>query len=180
MRIVMAALAYLLSIPAIATAPSPYVAMIDRPIRALSAEQQADLLAGRGMTLALAAELNGWPGPLHVLELADQLTLTDEQRHRTERLAAAMGVEAKTIGARIVEEERILDDLFRERRITPAELDARTAMIGTLQGELRRTHLRAHIEQAALLTQTQIDAYDRLRGYSDAPTATPPGAHRHH
>ena len=35
----------------------------------------ADLRAGRGMGLALAAELNGYPGPAHVLELADKLDL---------------------------------------------------------------------------------------------------------
>ena len=30
------------------------------------------------MGLALAAELNGYPGPLHVIELADSLRLTPE------------------------------------------------------------------------------------------------------
>ena len=32
------------------------------------------------MGLALAAELNGYPGPSHVLELADKLELSAEQR----------------------------------------------------------------------------------------------------
>jgi hypothetical protein len=45
----------------------------DRPIKALSAEQIADLKAGQGLSLALAAELNGYPGPRHVLELGKQL-----------------------------------------------------------------------------------------------------------
>ncbi len=38
------------------------------------------------MSLAQAAELNGYPGPLHVLELADALELTPEQRARTQSL----------------------------------------------------------------------------------------------
>ena len=47
--------------------------MQTRSIKALSDQQIADLGAGRGMGLALAAELNGYPGPSHVLELADKL-----------------------------------------------------------------------------------------------------------
>jgi hypothetical protein len=54
---------------AAAQSAGPYAGMQARPIKALSAEQIADLKAGRGMSLALAAELNGYPGPRHVLEL---------------------------------------------------------------------------------------------------------------
>ena len=35
---------------------------------------------------ALAAELNGYPGPSHVLELADKLELSTEQRASMQRL----------------------------------------------------------------------------------------------
>ncbi len=180
MRRMTAVLALLLSIPAIANAPSPYVGLAQRPIRALSDAEQADLLSGRGMGLALAAELNGWPGPLHVLELADRLGLTEAQREGSERLAAAMRERARAIGARIVEQERVLDALFRERRITEAELDARTATIGMLQGELRNVHLRTHIDQAALLTQAQKETYDHLRGYRGGPPAGSHGGQRQH
>ena len=38
------------------------------------------------MGLALAAELNGYPGPRHVLDLADQLGLTPEQQVEAQRL----------------------------------------------------------------------------------------------
>ena len=48
----------------------PYAGLQARPVKALSDQQIADLRAGRGMGLALAAELNGYPGPMHVLELA--------------------------------------------------------------------------------------------------------------
>src|ERR687892_2344181 len=72
----------------------PYAGMQARPVKALSDQQIADLRAGRGMGLALAAELNGYPGPLHVLEHADALALTAEQRHRTRSLFEAMKAEA--------------------------------------------------------------------------------------
>ncbi len=41
----------------------PYAGLQARPVKALSDQQIADLKAGRGMGLALAAELNGYPGP---------------------------------------------------------------------------------------------------------------------
>jgi len=63
-----------------AAAQSPYAGMQARPIKALSAEQIADLKAGRGLSLALAAELNGYHGLRHVLELGEQLWLADQQR----------------------------------------------------------------------------------------------------
>ena len=49
--------------------PSPYAGLQDRAIKALSDEQIADLRAGKGMSLALPAELNGYPGPAHALEI---------------------------------------------------------------------------------------------------------------
>jgi hypothetical protein len=42
---------------------APYAGMQTRPVKALTEQQLADLKAGRGMGLALAAELNGYPGP---------------------------------------------------------------------------------------------------------------------
>ena len=55
---------------------SPYAGLEDRPIKALSDEERNAYLNGAGMSLALAAELNGLPGPKHVLELAEELSLT--------------------------------------------------------------------------------------------------------
>ena len=51
-------------------------------MKSLSDQQLSDLRAGRGMGMALPAELNGYPGPVHVLELADALGLTPEQREK--------------------------------------------------------------------------------------------------
>lgn len=183
MRWTLMAVALLVAGPAWANAPSPYAGMTDRPIRALSAEQQADLLAGRGMGLALAAELNGWPGPVHVIELAGAMRLTPAQLAATQRLMTQMQAEAGALGARVIDEERALDTAFRDRSITPADLSARTARIAALQGEIRDVHLRTHLAQAALLNAEQIAAYGRLRGYAGgAPQhgGAMPGSHRHH
>jgi hypothetical protein len=66
--------------PSLAQSQQPYAGLEGRSIKALSEQQVADLRAGRGMSLALAAELNGYPGPMHVLELADSLDLSSSAR----------------------------------------------------------------------------------------------------
>ena len=77
------ALLAVLLVSSAASAQTPYAGMQTRGIKALSDSQIGDLQAGRGMSLALAAELNGYPGPLHVLELADKLGLSAEQRGKS-------------------------------------------------------------------------------------------------
>ncbi len=86
--------ALLLISAAAANAQTPYAGMQTRSIKALSEQQVADLGAGRGMGLALAAELNGYPGPSHVLELADKLNLSTDQRAGVQRLFDSMKAEA--------------------------------------------------------------------------------------
>jgi Spy/CpxP family protein refolding chaperone len=151
-----------------AAAQSPYTGLERRPPKALSPEQVEDLLRGRGAGLALAAELNGYPGPMHVLEHAVALGLDSAQEAATRALHARMAAEARDLGARLVEEERALDAALAARAIGAAELDARLARIGALQGALRAAHMRAHLEQAALLSPAQAAAYGRLRGYGAA------------
>src|SRR3954447_17273091 len=89
--------------------PQPYAGMQARTIKALSDEQIADLKAGRGMRLALAAELNGYPGPSHVLELAAQLNLSDQQGASVRKLFDAMKAESILIGERLISRESDLD-----------------------------------------------------------------------
>jgi Spy/CpxP family protein refolding chaperone len=173
MRIALSAL--LLLSCAAAVAQGPYAGMQARAIKALSQEQISDLNAGRGMGLALAAELNGYPGPAHVLELADKLELSPDQRSQVSALFNSMKSEAQPLGARLIEEETDLDGLFASRSITPESLKASTAAIAATQGALRETHLKYHLSTATMLTPEQMHRYAELRGYGDQP-----GMHHHH
>jgi hypothetical protein len=146
--------------------PSPYSGMETRRVKALSDEQIADLEAGRGMGLALVAELNGYPGPSHVLELAEALGLTDEQERRTKELLDWMKAEAIPIGRRIIEEETRLNRKFAERKITAASLAEATNRIAVAQGDLRAAHLHYHLEMVEVLSYEQMSRYASLRGYA--------------
>ncbi len=157
----------------------PYAGLQTREIEALSSEEIADLRGGRGMGLALAAELNGYPGPRHVLDLAGQLNLTDDQRTRIQQLFDSMKAEAVPVGQKLIAAERDLNRAFVERTITPEQLRAATAAIAEIQGKLRDTHLKYHLATAALLTTDQIHRYADLRGYRAAAGTSPvPGVLR--
>jgi Spy/CpxP family protein refolding chaperone len=169
MGVALVATATILSVLANAAAQStrPYAGMQARAIKALSADQIADLKAGRGMGLALAAELNGYPGPHHVLELGDQLELTDQQRADVQRLFDAMAAEAIPLGEKLIAQESELDELFARRVVTATSLGAATAAIGAIQAELRNTHMKYHLLTSGLLTAAQMQRYSELRGYGD-------------
>ncbi|HYG88657.1 MAG TPA: hypothetical protein VD978_20620 [Azospirillum sp.] len=166
-----------LLIPTIALAQtSPYAGQQNREIKALAPDDVDGLLQGKGMGLAKAAELNGYPGPLHALELAADLGLSAQQAADLKDIQARMAEAAKKIGAAIVERERDLDRLFAEHRIDPASLTQATAGIGALQGQLRAVHLMAHLETRTVLSDEQVRRYDALRGYGSPGQ----GQHRHH
>jgi len=153
---------------------SAYAGQEAREIKSLSPEEINAYLSGKGMGLAKAAELNGYPGPAHVLELARQLALTPEQRTRTEALFAAMEAKAIPLGRAIVEEERKLDRLFAGKTVTPALLASSLSELGSLQAKVRGVHLEAHLAQVQILTPEQNTRYAQLRGYDAS------GAHMGH
>lgn len=171
MRLGIAALAVFLAGPALGQqhqhqhGQSPYAGLQQRDVKALSDQQISDLRSGKGMGLALAAELNGYPGPIHVLELADRLGLTAGQRAELQELYEAMKAEAIPVGEKLIAHERALERQFAERTVSPVALASLTADIGKTQGELRAVHLKYHLTTAALLTTAQHQKYTQLRGY---------------
>ena len=148
-----------------ASAASPYAGEQTREIKALSKSDVNNLMGGAGMGFAKAAELNGYPGPMHVLELARSMRVTDEQRVATEKLLKEHKREARELGAQIVALERQLDASFASKSISDPKLATLTNDIASLQGKLRNAHLQTHLRQTALLQPDQVVAYQSLRGY---------------
>lgn len=145
----------------------PYAGQQDRAIKSLSAEDVDALLQGRGWGLAKAAELNGLPGPVHLLELKKEIGLTPEQAGKMQSLFDTMQAAAKTLGRQLVALERRLDRAFAERNIDEQALRRELAAIADVRARLRFVHLAAHLKTPALLRADQISQYNRLRGYGD-------------
>ncbi len=147
---------------------SPYAGRQPSGIASLSLAELEELRSGAGMGQALAAEVNGYPGPRHVLDLADSLALTTDQRTEVAAIFERMQAEARALGERVIDAERTLSQRFEHAHIDATTVRQMTAAIGALRGELRAIHLIAHLEVTALLTVAQVAAYDRLRGYEPA------------
>lgn len=129
----------------------------------LTAAQLDGLRQGRGLGLSMPAELNGHPGPLHVLENAEALMLTPDQTTAVAALTARMKAEAVGLGERVIAKEGELDALFAAGRPDDARLSALVEEIGRLNAALRLVHLRTHVSATALLTPEQVAAYYRIR-----------------
>jgi Spy/CpxP family protein refolding chaperone len=158
-RIVLAALVAA-SIPTFAAAQTT----TPPGIKSMTPDEVKGYLAGEGLGMAKAGELNHYPGPKHVLAMADHLGLSDAQKAAIEKVEAAMTAAAVPLGRQIVDAETTLDRAFATGTIDQAALTTLTERIGNLQGRLRAVHLSAHLATRKLLTADQITMYDSMRG----------------
>lgn len=147
---------------------SPYAAGFDPtlPIRALTPEEILQIEQGEGAGFAKPAELNGLPGPRHVLDLAHELDLSADQRVAIQNIHEQMTIAAVEAGQRYLDAHRALEEDFRSGNLAESDLAGRVVNVYRLEGELAAVHLAAHLKTADLLTPEQIVAYNRLRGYA--------------
>lgn len=159
--------------------PSPYAGLQNRNIKSLSADDLSDLRKGAGWGLALAAELNGVPGPAHLLELREQIGLSPEQVAAIETIYAQMQAQAIVAGERLIAAEAAIEARFREGNLSPEALRELIDESAAARVELRYVHLLRHLETPPLLTAQQIARYNTLRGYdsNNDPCAFVPEGH---
>ena len=149
--------------------PSPYRELLNGEIRGIDDKTIEDYLTGKGMGLALPAELNGYPGPRHVLDLTDDLELTPEQNTQIQALFDEMEPQAIALGKEILAMETTLEEDFRMQTIDEAGLEAQLQSISQLQAQLRYVHLRTHLATIKILSPHQVTLYNDLRGYEEMP-----------
>lgn len=162
---------------------SPYAGQESRGIKALSEDDINGLQAGAGTPfggMAKPAELNGYPGPRHVLDAveAGQFNLTDEQQITVEELYQSMLNQSIPLGEQIIAVEKEMDDAFANGTITNENLSSWVNQSVSLYGQLRIVHLETHLEMVEILTPEQVEEYNELRGYtSDDPCNDVPDGH---
>ena len=160
---------------------SKYAGQEIREIKSLSEEDIKELQEGKGWGLAKAAELNGVPGPIHLLEMKHEIKLTKTQTEKIENLYNRMKEQAILLGKKLIEAERILNQAFAKKEIDEKNLMELLDNIARIGKELRYVHLSAHLKTPPILSHEQIKLYNKLRGYSsseDPCDKVPPG-HNH-
>jgi Spy/CpxP family protein refolding chaperone len=157
---------------------SKYVGEENRQIKSLSPDDIAELRRGGGWGLAKAAELNGVPGPAHILEMETEIGLSAEQKSRVQQLFENMKAQAVVLGERLIDLESELNAAFANRTIDQAQLEKSVEEIAKVRAELRIVHLSTHLQTPNILNGEQIALYNRLRGYSSAdPCSNIPEGH---
>ncbi len=156
---------------------SPYAGQEKRAIKSLSNEDIAELERGGGWGLAKAAELNGVPGPMHLLEMRNEIGLTSKQVARLEAIYKDMQAKAIIAGKRLIDGEKTLEDAFRAGPLSDETLKKLLAQIEASRSALRYIHLAAHLTSPPLLSARQIQLYNKLRGYGDDPCISVPAGH---
>lgn len=166
---------------------SKYAGEEKREIKSLSDSDIEELKNGKGWGLAKAAELNGMPGPAHLLEMKDEIDLSANQVRAIEDLYKKMKQEAIPLGIELIELERELNAHFANRTITSEILSVLLEKVAQVQKKLRYVHLLTHLKTPDILTPEQISLYNKMRGYSsDDPCENIPKGHdpamwkRHH
>ncbi len=157
----------------------PYAGYEERPIKALSNERVAELLEGKGAGYALGGELNQYPGPRHVLDLAEDLDLTEEQEETVQGIFTEMQAEVKPLGRELLDLEERLGRAFRDEAIDEDSLAQLTEESAAVEGSLREAHLSAHLKTRDILSPEQVEEYDRLRGYPERDATNESEEHQH-
>ena len=145
---------------------SKYVGEEKREIKSLSESDIEELENGKGWGFAKAAELNGVPGPIHLLEMKKEIRLSSEQIQKIEDIYQKMKKQAIPLGLELIELERRLNNHFANRTITDNLLHELLGEIVQVRKKLRYAHLSAHLKTPDILTFEQITLYNELRGYS--------------
>lgn len=156
---------------------TPYAGMQNRAIKSLSNNDIKELRRGGGWGLALAAELNGMPGPAHLLELKDQIPLTLEQVTKTQALFDDMRRAAIPVGERLIAAEAAIEAAFAKGGVDEAALRRLLAEAESARTELRFIHLSQHYKTVQFLSPEQIKQYNVLRGYAKDPCKNIPAGH---
>jgi Spy/CpxP family protein refolding chaperone len=157
---------------------SNYIGQEKRLIKSLSEDDIQQLKHGKGWGLAKAAELNGMPGPSHILQMKEKISLTKEQEAKVRALFEDMKSKAIPLGNKLIHLEKTLNDSFANRTITNELLNQQLDSISKALRELRYVHLVTHLMTPNILTPHQIEEYNRLRGYkSGDPCKNIPEGH---
>jgi len=147
-----------------------------KTLKSLSNNEINNYLTGKGMGFAKPAELNNYPGPRHVLDISDELSLSKNQIDKTKFLFNQMQSTAKKLGAILIDKEMDIENLFSSSKATSENLSHLLIESANIKAKIRLAHLTAHIQQKDILNKHQIIKYNEIRGYSGDIKS----AHKHH
>lgn len=133
-------------------------------IRSLPGRDIVALAGGEGGGLAKIADLNGYPGPRHVLDMDAHLNLTTRQREQLRQVMSTMEADAKEVATRYLSALAQLEEDTRQGSLSGDQFLKRYRAVEALRTELGAVHLITHFKTKDLLTPAQVATYYKPQG----------------
>lgn len=134
------------------------------PVRTLTRQQYDAYLKGDAANeMAAVGEMNHYPMPDKVLKLSSQLNLTPIQIQKITEINTLMHRRRLQIGGSVISNEKMLDSLFKYKKVSDGNLIYYTNRHGLYQGELKNAILQACLATEKVLSAQQIAKFEALQ-----------------
>jgi len=135
------------------------------PVKTLTARQYDALMKGEDLyNMSLAADVNGFPSAQKALKHKKELDLSPAQTAALGKINTELQRKKIEMGGIIIKNERVIDSLFRTRKLNDGTIIFYTNRYGIYQGELRNAILQAAYKTYSLLTTAQVN---KLKQYKN-------------
>lgn len=136
-------------------------------VKILTDQQYNAYLSGDDINnLAYVATLYRYPYPDQVLKYKAHLKLSAQQITQLNQINSTLKMKKTEVGLSILQNERVIDSLFRTRRITEATIVFYTNRYGLYQGEYRGALLIAGYNTRKVLNPVQLNQYNELLNHN--------------
>jgi len=133
------------------------------PVRSLKTEEYNAYLNGTDLTRrSYIAELNHYPLPDKVVQYKKELDLSPSQVTAITAVVKFLQMKKKEIGQSVIRNEKMLDSLFRTKKIDEGTVIFYGNRYGLYEGEYRTAVLQACYKTRNLLTERQIKKFETL------------------
>jgi hypothetical protein len=143
------------------------VAVRHSTVKTLTDEQYNAILNGDDVNnLAHVAAMYRYPYPEQVLKYRTHLKLSAEQIAKLNAINATLKMKKTEVGLSVVQNERVIDSLFRTRRVNESVIVFYTNRYGAYQGEFRGALLIACYNTRKVLNPVQLNQYNELLNHN--------------
>lgn len=143
------------------------VAVRHSTVKTLTDEQYNSILNGDDVhNLAYVAQLYRYPYPDQILKYRTHLKLSPEQIAKLKAINATLHLKKVEVGLSVMQNERMIDSLFRTRRLSEGLIVYYTNRYGLYEGEFRGVLLIACYNARKVLNPVQLNQYNELLNHN--------------
>jgi hypothetical protein len=137
------------------------------PVRTLSDQQYTAYLKGVDINrMAYIAEINHYPLPDKLLQYKKDLDLSPVQITQITVVLKILQMKKMEIGQSVIRNERMLDSIFRTRKVDEGSVIFYGNRYGLYEGEYRTALLTACYKTQQLLSERQVKLFEALQKHN--------------